>query len=221
LVLSRQLEDYVKGIFVLQGESETGLVATTALAKRLKVSSASVTSMLKKLKQTKLAQYTPYKGVRLTQGGEKIALEILRHHRLLELYLAEVVGMPWDQVHDEAEILEHALSEELEAILFEKLGRPKADPHGDPIPADDGTLETPASTALAEAEAGTSRKIVRVGNDDPKVLRYLGSLGLIPGVKLEVLEKLPFNGPVKIRVGDEEHSLGRELSQEIFVSTSA
>lgn len=221
MVLSRQLEDYVKGIFVLQGESETGLVATTALAKRLKVSSASVTSMLKKLKQTKLAQYTPYKGVRLTQGGEKIALEILRHHRLLELYLAEVVGMPWDQVHDEAEILEHALSEELEAILFEKLGRPKADPHGDPIPADDGTLETPASTALAEAEAGTSRKIVRVGNDDPKVLRYLGSLGLIPGVKLEVLEKLPFNGPVKIRVGDEEHSLGRELSQEIFVSTSA
>ncbi len=221
MVLSRQLEDYVKGIFVLQEESETGLVATTALAKRLKVSSASVTSMLKKLKQMKLAQYTPYKGVRLTQGGEKIALEILRHHRLLELYLAEVVGMPWDQVHDEAEILEHALSEELEAILFEKLGRPKADPHGDPIPADDGTLETPASTALAEAEAGTSRKIIRVGNDDPKILRYLGSLGLIPGVKLEILEKLPFNGPVKIRVGDEEHSLGRELSQEIFVSRPA
>ncbi len=220
-MLSRQLEDYVKGIFVLQGESETGLVATSALAKRLSVSAASVTSMLKKLKQMKLVQYTPYKGARLTQGGEKIALEILRHHRLLELYLAEVVGMPWDQVHNEAEILEHALSEELEAILFEKLGRPKADPHGDPIPADDGTLEAPASTALAEVEAGTTRMIIRVRNDDPEVLRYLGGLGLIPGVKLEILEKLPFNGPVKIRVGDDEHSLGRELSQEIFVSTPA
>ena len=220
-MLSRQLEDYLKGIFLLQGESGAGMVTTTALAKRLGVASASVTSMLKRLSQMKLVQYTPYKGARLTPGGEKVALEILRHHRLLELYLSEVVGMPWDQVHNEAELLEHALSEELEAILFEKLGRPKQDPHGDPIPADDGTVDSPSATALAEAEEGTILMIIRVRNENPEILRYLGSLGLIPGVKLEVLEKLPFNGPLRVRVGGEEHSLGRELSREIFVSTPA
>lgn len=215
-MLSKYLENYLKAIWILQ--KEHGSVSTSLLAGYMEVTPASATSMLKKLQGLKLVNYYPYKGATLTQRGKKVALEVLRHHRLLELYLSEVVGLPWDQVHTEAEELEHALSEELEAILFEKLGRPTRDPHGDPIPSKDGDMVF-EGTSLLEAEAGASFVVIRVRDRNPELLRYLKTLGLLPGVEITVLERLPFDGPLRVQVGDEEHTLGREVSQEIFVET--
>jgi DtxR family Mn-dependent transcriptional regulator len=215
-MLSKYLENYLKTIWILQ--KEHGLVSTNLIAEAMEVSAASVTSMLKKLNGMKLVDYAPYQGATLTGRGEKVALEVLRHHRLLELYLSEVVGMSWDQVHAEAEELEHALSEELEAILFEKLGRPTRDPHGDPIPSLDGEMVT-EGTNLLEAAPGESLLVIRVRDRNPEILRYLSAMGLLPGVEITVLERLPFNGPLRIQVGKSEHTLGREVSEEIFVST--
>ena len=215
-MLSKYLENYLKTIWNLQ--KEHGLVSTNLIAEAMEVSAASVTSMLKKLNGMKLVDYAPYQGATLTGRGEKVALEVLRHHRLLELYLSEVVGMSWDQVHAEAEELEHALSEELEAILFEKLGRPTRDPHGDPIPSLDGEMVT-EGTNLLEAAPGESLLVIRVRDRNPEILRYLSAMGLLPGVEITVLERLPFNGPLRIQVGKSEHTLGREVSEEIFVST--
>ena len=216
-MLSKYLENYIKTIWILQ--KEHGLVSTNLIAEAMEVSAASVTSMLKKLNGMKLVDYAPYQGATLTGRGEKVALEVLRHHRLLELYLSEVVGMSWDQVHAEAEELEHALSEELEAILFEKLGRPTRDPHGDPIPSLDGEMVT-EGTNLLEAAPGESLLVIRVRDRNPEILRYLSAMGLLPGVEITVLERLPFNGPLRIQVGKSEHTLGREVSEEIFVSTA-
>ena len=216
-MLSKYLENYLKTIWILQ--KEHGLVSTNLIAEAMEVSAASVTSMLKKLNGMKLVDYAPYQGATLTGRGEKVALEVLRHHRLLELYLSEVVGMSWDQVHAEAEELEHALSEELEAILFEKLGRPTRDPHGDPIPSLDGEMVT-EGTNLLEAAPGESLLVIRVRDRNPEILRYLSAMGLLPGVEITVLERLPFNGPLRIQVGKSEHTLGREVSEEIFVSTA-
>ena len=217
-MLSKYLENYLKTIWILQ--KEHGLVSTNLIAEAMEVSAASVTSMLKKLHGMKLVDYAPYQGATLTGRGEKVALEVLRHHRLLELYLSEVVGMSWDQVHAEAEELEHALSEELEAILFEKLGRPTRDPHGDPIPSLDGEMVT-EGTNLLNASPGESLLVIRVKDRNPELLRYLSELGLLPGVEISVLERLPFNGPLRIRVGKSEHTLGHEVSQDIFVETIA
>ena len=216
-MLSKYLENYIKTIWILQ--KEHGLVSTNLIAEAMEVSAASVTSMLKKLNGMKLVDYAPYQGATLTGRGEKVALEVLRHHRLLELYLSEVVGMSWDQVHAEAEELEHALSEELEAILFEKLGRPTRDHHGDPIPSLDGEMVT-EGTNLLEAAPGESLLVIRVRDRNPEILRYLSAMGLLPGVEITVLERLPFNGPLRIQVGKSEHTLGREVSEEIFVSTA-
>jgi DtxR family Mn-dependent transcriptional regulator len=216
-MLSKHSENYLKSIWILQAEHSS--VTTSRLAEYQEVSPASVTSMLKKLHKMKLVHYAPYKGVTLTERGEKVALEVIRHHRLLELYLSEVVGLSWDQVHAEAEELEHALSEELEAVLFEKLGKPTRDPHGDPIPSKDGQMVT-AGTKLLEAEQGESLVVLRVSDRNPELLRYVEQLGLLPGVEIMILEKLPFDGPLRVQVGNTEHALGREVSKEIFVSAN-
>ncbi len=214
-MISKQLENYLKTIWTL--EKEHGSVTTKLVAQYMEISPASVTSMLKKLSGMKLIDYKPYRGANLTLRGEKVALEVLRHHRILELYLSEIVGLPLDQVHDEAEELEHALSEELEAILFEKLGQPKRDPHGDPIPSLNGDMVT-EGIRLLDANLGKSLIVIRVRDRKPQILRYLTTLGLQPGVEIILLEKLPFNGPIRIRVGDLEHTLGQEVSEEVFVS---
>jgi DtxR family Mn-dependent transcriptional regulator len=216
-MLSKHLENYLKTIWTLQ--KERGQVSTNLIAEALEVSSASVTSMLKKLHGMKLVDYAPYQGATLSERGEKVALEVLRHHRLLELYLSEVVGLTWDQVHAEAEELEHALSEDLEAVLFEKLGRPTRDPHGDPIPSLDGKMVT-EGTNLLNAAPGESLLVIRVRDRNPEILRYLSAMGLLPGVEITVLERLPFNGPLRIQVGESEHTLGLEVSEEIFVSAA-
>ncbi len=215
-MLSQAVEDYLKVIYKLQQENKR--VTTTDLARAMKVSPASVTNMIKKLAKMRLVQHTSYQGVGLTKAGEKVALEVVRHHRLLELYLKEALGYSWDQVHDEAEKLEHHISEEFEEKIFEALGRPAFDPHGDPIPTKEGEIHATDFDPLSDAEPGDVLVIRRVDDGDPELLRYLEGLGLLPMVTIEVMGKQPFNGPLTVRVGDVHHALGRELASNIFVA---
>src|SRR3954465_10444974 len=161
LEVSSAVQDYAKAIYSLEQRCESGAVSTNALAERLGVSAASAASMVKKLDGLGLVEHVPYRGVALTERGAKVALEVLRHHRLLERYLAEELGVPWDRVHDEAEVLEHVLSEELEELIAAKLGHPTRDPHGDPIPTLDGRIEESPTEALHDLEPGSSGVFVR------------------------------------------------------------
>jgi DtxR family Mn-dependent transcriptional regulator len=212
---TQAVEDYLKVIYELQRQE--GRVSTTSLANRMEVTAASATGMIKKLAKLKLVTYEPYQGVELTQGGETIALEVIRHHRLIEQYLAEALGVPWDQVDAEAEKWEHILSDELETRIDAYLGYPKRDPHGAPIPSLEGYLAPSSEIRLSELVSGQSASISEVSDHDPEMLRYLGELGLFPQVEVTVLEVAPFDGPLTIHVGDQERALGREVAQHILV----
>jgi len=214
-VLSQAVEDYLKAIYKLQAHGEA--VSTTGLARRLGTSPAAVTKMVKQLAQLRLIDHTPYYGARLTPSGEKAALEIIRHHRLLELYLHEALGYGWDEVDAEAEKLEHHISEEFEDRIDRMLGSPRHDPHGDPIPTRDGEVEPPRGRSLAESAEGDRLVILRVRDSDPSVLRYLDRLGMRLAVVLEVTEVQPFSGPITLRIAGETHSIGRELAGHVFV----
>lgn len=217
-MLSEAIQDYLKAIYKLQEQG--GVVSTSALAQAMEVTAASTTGMAKKLAGLKLVRHNPYRGVVLTKAGQKVALEIIRHHRLLELYLAEVLGYSWEKVHEEAERLEHVISEEFEAKIFEVLGQPTRDPHGDPIPTKDGTLITADHECLSDLEPGAKGVIRQVSDSDAEMLRYLGSRGLVPDTSLEVLDKAPFNGPLTVRTGRTSHVLGRELARHIWVEAA-
>ncbi|MEE8350480.1 MAG: metal-dependent transcriptional regulator [Acidobacteriota bacterium] len=214
-MISRAMEDYLKAIY--QSASDDDRVSTTRLAGKIGCSAASVTNMLQKLSELKLVLYEPYQGVVLTQAGENIALEIVRHHRLIELYLAEVLGYSWDKVHAEAEKLEHVISEEFEEKIDKALGYPTTDPHGDPIPTRDGHVKQERFHSLWEISGGENVKVRRVSDSDPEVLRYLAEIGVLPEVEISVLKKAPFNGPIHIEVNNLEHSLSEELARQIFV----
>jgi DtxR family Mn-dependent transcriptional regulator len=201
------IEDYAKAIYALQ-ERGTGTVTTTAVAERLGVTAGSVSAMLKKLNGAGLVQHEPYRGVTLTVQGRRVALEVIRHHRLIELFLAEVLDMPWDRVHDEAEVLEHVISEELEDLIAAKLGNPTADPHGDPIPTAELELPEQACVALQDLQPGEHGTFRRVSDADPEMLRWLATRSVRPGDALEVLDRQPFGGPLTVRVGDAVHVLG-------------
>jgi DtxR family Mn-dependent transcriptional regulator len=192
------VEDYAKAIYSLE-RAGGGPVSTSALAERLHVTAGSASGMVKKLDGLGLVRHVPYRGVELTPRGRRLALEIIRHHRLLELYLAEEFDMPWDQVHAEAEKLEHVLSEELEELIALKLGDPKVDPHGDPIPSRDGSIDEPDTTCLAELEPGDHARFLRVSDSDPEMLRYLAEREIRPGQQLVVVERQPFDGPLWVR----------------------
>jgi DtxR family Mn-dependent transcriptional regulator len=217
--LSHAVEDYAKAIFVLE-ERTRGPVTNNAIAERIGVTPASASSMVKKLDGLGLVAHVPYRGVRLTPRGRRVALEILRHHRLLERYLVEELGVPWDRVHDEAEVLEHVLSEDLEARIAEKLGDPRLDPHGDPIPTADFELEQDDTRPLAELEIGATGFFARVSDADPAKLRYLAERGIAPGMALELVGAEPFGGPLRVCFDGSEHALGRELAQAMRVSSS-
>src|SRR5919112_1668195 len=206
------VEDYAKAIYALETRAQ-GAVSNNALADRLGVSPASASSMVKKLAGLGLVRHEPYRGVKLTPEGLKVALEVIRHHRLLERYLAEELGVPWDRVHDEAEVLEHVLSEELEALIADKLGNPTHDPHGDPIPTADLEIVEGPHAALASLEAGDCGVLVRVSDAEPEMLRYLAERGIAPGDRFEVIERQPFDGPLFVRFGDHVHVLGGELAR--------
>ncbi|MEE9182629.1 MAG: metal-dependent transcriptional regulator [candidate division NC10 bacterium] len=213
--VSQAVEDYVKAIYLL--EQRESKVTTKAVAVALDVAAPSVTAMIKRLHAMRLVRYTRYRGVALTPAGRRMALEVIRHHRLLELYLVEALGLPWDQVHAEADRLEHVISEEVEERIAEHLGHPVADPHGDPIPTRGGEVEGPLGLPLSELTPGTAAVVKRVGDQDPAKLRYLATLGLFPQVRVTLLEKAPFGGPVSLEVGDTRCTLGGEMARQIYV----
>ena len=210
------VEDYTKAIYALElRESEP--VTTNALAERLGVTPGSASAMLKRLGELGLAEHRPYHGVSLTDQGRRVALEVIRHHRLLELYLVEDLGVPWDRVHQEAEVLEHVLSEELEELIAAKLGDPTHDPHGDPIPTRDLEIEEGSTASLQALHPGDRGVFTRVSDADPEMLRFLAERGIAPGDQLEVVEKQPFDGPLFVRFGEEIHVLGGTLARAMRV----
>lgn len=216
MVLSQAVEDYLKTIYILESEGKSA--STSRIAESMDVSSASATNMVKRLSKMGLVDYQSYKGATLTGTGTKIALEIIRHHRLLELYLLEVMGYSWDEVHDEAEKLEHHISEQFEDKIAELLDNPTRDPHGDPIPTKEGVMPEMDAEPLGNVEAGQTFIVSRVKDQDPDLLRYLEKIGLLPGVKVTVKEKAPFNGPLTILIEETMQTLGREMANKIFVA---
>ena len=214
-MISHAMEDYLKAIYLLSQDGKK--VATSRLAENLECSAASVTNMLQKLASLKLVEYQPYQGVDLTEAGTRVSLEVIRHHRLIELYLKEVLGYTWDKVHAEAEELEHVISEELEERIDKALGYPTRDPHGHPIPGKDGTMTDERLSSLWEVQELSDVIVARVDDRDASVLRYLDSLGIHPEVEIHVMEKAPFNGPVLIKLGSAKHSLSEELARQILV----
>ena len=225
LQTSSATQDYLKAIYQLAERPPQApasvLVSTTALAQRLDVSAASATNMLKKLDQLGLVAHVPYHGARLTERGRAVALEVVRHHRLLETYLAQALGVPWDEVHDEAEILEHVLSEDLEERISAHLGHPTLDPHGDPIPGKDLTVPDPVRTNLWDGPVGRPLVVERVSDAEPEALRYLAGLGIGLGTVVEVAGRGPVGGPLFVRVsgvGEPGTALSREMAEAIWVS---
>lgn len=216
MVLSQSVEDYLKIIYKL--ESEEKGASTTRIAESMEVSSASATNMVKRLAKMGLVDYQSYKGASLTASGRKIALEIIRHHRLLELYLLEVLGYSWDEVHDEAEKLEHHISEQFEDKIAQLLDDPTHDPHGDPIPTKEGLMPEMDAEPLVEAEINRKYIVSRVKDQDPELLRYLEKIGLLPGIKVEIKEKAPFDGPVTLLIENNEQVIGNEVAKSIFVA---
>jgi DtxR family transcriptional regulator, Mn-dependent transcriptional regulator len=212
------VQDYAKAIWSLAQRSREP-VSTSALAERLEVSPASASAMIKRLETLGLVSREPYHGVRLTRAGERVALEVLRHHRLLELYLAEALGMSWDRVHEEAEVLEHAISPELSELIAAKLGNPTHDPHGDPIPTRDGEIDEPPTRALSELLPGERGTFSRVSDSNPDMLRYLSELGIAPGDELELTGQQPFGGPLTVMAGGREHALGPQLARAMRIET--
>ena len=219
LVISPVVEDYLKAIYYLQ-EASAGEVSTSSLAERLGVASPSVTSMLQKLAQhrPKLVNYEPRGGATLAPAGRKIALEVIRHHRLIELYLSQELNYTWDEVHAEAEKLEHVISEEFEDKIAERLGAPQLDPHGDPIPTKEGALIEPSRLALLDLAVGQAARIIRVRDNDPAFLRYLTEQGIGLNARVVVTDKAPFDGPLLVTVGAQVRTLSRMAASWIFVA---
>jgi DtxR family Mn-dependent transcriptional regulator len=214
--MSSANEDYAKAIYALE-ERAGDTVSTNALAERMGVTAASASGMVKRLGELGLVEHTPYRGVSLTEPGRRVALEVIRHHRLLELYLVESLGVPWDRVHQEAEVLEHVLSEELEELIAAKLGDPTRDPHGDPIPTRDLTIEEVSTVSMQSLQAGDRGRFTRVSDSDSEMLRYLADRGIAPGASFEVIEKQPFDGPLFVRFSDQVHILGGALAHAMRV----
>jgi DtxR family Mn-dependent transcriptional regulator len=212
-------EDYLKAIYLL--ESQGVEVHNSALAHHLDVSPASTTNMVKRLAELEMVRYEPYQEIALTEAGTRVALEVLRHHRLLELYLHKKLNLPWDQVHAEAERLEHFISEALEDAIAAALDDPTIDPHGDPIPTKDGRVEAVAGIALTVAEVNHPYRLVRVLMQDPDRLTYLGSLGLIPGATIIPRKRAPFSGPLLVEVAGEHHALAHDMAEVLIVTPAA
>ena len=215
-LLTSAHEDYLKAIYLLEGRGSE--VNNSALASELSISPASTTNMVKKLGDLGLVTYTPYQKITLTDSGKKVALEVLRHHRLIELYLHERLNLPWEQVHEEAERLEHVMSDLLEDAMAAALGNPTIDPHGDPIPTKDGHVEPSIGIPLTRSHVDQPYRLVRVLMQDSERLSYLGSLGLFPGVTVWLRKLSPFEGPLIVEVGGEQHAIAHEMAAMLLVA---
>jgi DtxR family Mn-dependent transcriptional regulator len=213
---SAHVQDYAKAVYALESRAGSA-VSTNDLADRLGVTPGSVSGMVRKLTELGLVAHEPYRGVRLTEQGRRVALEVLRHHRLIELFLSEELGMSWDRVHDEAEVLEHVISEDLEQLISARLGDPSVDPHGDPIPTPKFELQEPETFSLEELQEGARGRFVRVSDSDPEMLRYLADNGVRLGDRLEVTGRQPFGGPVFVRSGRRELPLGGQLARAMRI----
>jgi DtxR family Mn-dependent transcriptional regulator len=209
-------ENYAKAIYHLQRRGEDA-VNTGEIAERVGVTPASASAMVRRMAEEGLVEHAPYHGVRLTRRGEEMALEVMRHHRLIESFLADL-GMPWDRVHEEAERLEHVISEELEELIARRLGDPTHDPHGDPIPTADLEIDEPATRPLSEMEPGERGTVIRISDADPAMLRYLSELGVSPGDTVEVIERQPFGGPLTVRFPDGTRTLGGAVTDAMRVA---
>ena len=208
-------EDYLKPDYMLKSQGRE--VTNSALANQLDVSPASATNMIKKLAELHLVEYEPYQSITLTAAGERVALEVLRHHRLIELYLHQELKLPWDQVHAEAERLEHVISEAVEDAISVALGNPMVDPHGDPIPTKKGQIDDVSGAPLHSVDLHRPYRLVRVLLQDDDRLRYLGGLGLYPNAVVRLLEKAPFSGPLLIDVEGAHHALAHEMAEYLLV----
>ena len=212
--LTRSVEDYLKAIYRLSPEGRTA--STSEIAHLLELSPASVSGMVKRLSEQGLLEHLPYRGVQLTAEGRRAALRMVRRHRLIEAYLLAFLGYSWDTVHDEAERLEHAVSDTLVERMAAVLGNPTSDPHGDPFPSSDGSIEEPALVALSDVAPGRTLELRRVDERLSDRLRYIASIGLTPGAVVSVVERQPFQGPITIRVDGQAHVIGHELAQVLF-----
>lgn len=217
---SSSVEDYVRAIYGLAERGEA--VTNTSLASRLEVSPSSASGMVTKLAQQGLVAHVPYRGIELTPEGRLLARAVLRRHRLIESYLVSELGYTWDEVHSEADMLEHVVSDRLVERISAKLGNPVRDPHGDPIPAVDGSVEELSTRLLDDLPAGAVGEIARVWDTDPELLRYLADHAIELGKRIEVVERQPFGGPIVVRIGqppdDATHALGREIAQALSVA---
>jgi DtxR family transcriptional regulator, Mn-dependent transcriptional regulator len=239
--LTAPVEDYLKAIFEIEiadrasGSERAGVAGTNEIAQALRIAPASVTGMLRRLADQGLITYERYHGVRLTDAGRRAALRTIRRHRVIEAYLTSALGYPWDRVHDEAERLEHAASDELIDRMAAAIGEPTTDPHGAPIPTREGTLEAPHLVALVDVAVGDVVRVRQVGDRDPERLRYLAELGITPGADVRVVAREPFDGPITLRIvrqgsegsrlfgraartrADRERAVGPALAAQIFV----
>ncbi|HYL42630.1 MAG TPA: metal-dependent transcriptional regulator [Ktedonobacteraceae bacterium] len=220
--LAPRISDCLKVIFTMQDRGQK--VTTSAVSEQLGVSDATVTMLFKDFAEAGWVEHVPYRGVRLTSIGERKAMEVIRHHRLLELYLARELGYSWDKVHAEADKLEHVISEEFEDKVDALLGYPTVDPHGDPIPSKDGIIAVRKGCTLTQLKDGQAALILRINDQNPEKLCYLGQLGLYPETSLQMLGRAPFGGPIRILVGEKphqvEHMLGVELAEQIIVTSA-
>ncbi|HXF95123.1 MAG TPA: metal-dependent transcriptional regulator [Gemmatimonadales bacterium] len=212
--LSRSVEDYLKVIYHLS--SEGGFATTSDIAAMLALAPPSVSGMVKRLSETGLIEHVPYRGVQLTPQGRRAALKMIRRHRVLELYLTQHLGYDWDDVHQEAERLEHAVSDELIERMARALGDPQYDPHGAPIPTVEGEIEETALVSLDDAPVGAGLEVRQVDDADPARLRYLAEQGLTPGTRIVVADRHPFNGPTIVRLGQETRVVGQELARTVW-----
>jgi DtxR family Mn-dependent transcriptional regulator len=216
--LTGPVEDYLKVIFEL--EASGGTAGTNEIASALGIAAPSVSGMIRRLADQGLIAYERYRGARLTTQGRTAALRTIRRHRVIEAYLTTALGYPWDRVHDEAERLEHAASEELIDRMAAAIGEPATDPHGAPIPTREGTLDEPELSTLAEIEPGARARVQSVDDRDPARLRYLAELGILPGVTVDVVAREPFDGLITVRVGEQDHAIGPSLAQKILVGAA-
>ena len=212
--LTRSVEDYLKAVYHL---AHTGKpVSTSDLAEQLGLSAPSVSGMIRRLSEQGLLEHEPYRGVALTAAGRRIALRMIRRHRLIEAYLVATLGYSWDTVHEEAERLEHAVSDVLVERMAQALGNPRFDPHGDPIPASDGSIDELPYTPLSDLPVGETAEIRRVGTSQPERLRFLEQAGLTPGIRVTVRDRQPFHGPLTLRLGEAERVIGHELAEQVL-----
>ncbi len=218
-MISESVQDYLKSIYKIAYSHDSECTVTTSLlAERMGVSAASATNMIKKLADMRLVVHTPYQGVELSDAGEKMALEIIRHHRLLELYLSQALGFAWDQVDAEADRLEHAISEDFEERIDHALGHPRIGAHGEPIPSKDGDMAVHEYVRLSDLSAGDTARIRQVSDRDPELLRYLDEQGLVLGRQVHIRDKAPFRGPLLIAVeSDDERHIGLGVAENVFV----